>query len=146
MQEDLRALRLSSTCRFLFLVGTRMPESSADDRTPSQHHPLPTYLGGEKQRTCENGLIWTLPTGLGRTLKVRRGVFASTSILWWLRTLHMSILVALVAFSYEIASADHLPPLPVEENFDCETDEESYFEPLESSSTYLPTSASSGTS
>ena len=51
----------------------------------------------------------------------------------------MSILVALVALSYDIASADHLPPLPVEENFDCETDEESYFEPLESSSTYIPT-------
>ena len=105
--RDALTFRADATCRFLFLVGTRMPESSADDRTPSQHHPLPTYLGGEKQRTCDNGLIWTLPTGLGRTLKVRRGVFASTSILWWLRTLHMSILVALVAFSYEIASADH---------------------------------------
>ncbi len=53
------------TCRFLFLVGTRMPESSADDRTPSQHHPLPTYLGGENQRTCANGLIWNIADGAG---------------------------------------------------------------------------------
>ena len=30
-----------------------------------------------------------------------------------------------------MASADHLAPLPVEENFDCETNEESCFEPGE---------------
>ena len=48
-------------------------------------------------------------------------------------------------FSYEIASADHLPPLPVEENFDCETDEESYFEPGVELDLYLPLPRHPGT-
>ena len=53
------------TWRFLFLVSTRMIESSADARDPSQPHPLPTYLGGENQRTCANGLIWNIADGAG---------------------------------------------------------------------------------
>ena len=58
-------------------------ESLADVLHALSAHPLPTYLGGEKQRTCGNGLIWNIAeTGLGRTLKVCRGVFASTSIPW----------------------------------------------------------------
>ena len=50
------------TWRFLFLVSTRMIESSADARDPSRPHPLPR---GENQRTCANGLIWNIADGAG---------------------------------------------------------------------------------
>ena len=52
-------------------------ESLADVLPALSAHPLPTYLGGEKQRTCVNGLIWNIadgarpnPEGLSRSFRV----------------------------------------------------------------------------
>ena len=54
-----------------------MLESLADVLPALSAHPLPTYLGGEKQRTCANGLIWNIadgarpnPEGLSRSFRV----------------------------------------------------------------------------
>ena len=73
----------------------RMIESSRRTRatvlSPTPYLPA-TYLGGEKQRTCQDGRIWnSFPTGLGRTRKVYRGIFASTSILGSVRTVHVDL-------------------------------------------------------
>ena len=65
------------TCRFLFLLRTLTLESLAEVLPALSAHPLPTYLGGEKQRTCGNGLIWNIadgarpnPEGLSRSFRV----------------------------------------------------------------------------
>ena len=65
------------TCRFLFLLRTLTIESLAEVLPALSAHPLPTYLGGEKQRTCANGLIWNIadgarpnPEGLSRSFRV----------------------------------------------------------------------------
>ena len=79
-----------------------MTESLGTFRERSQPYPLPTYLGGEKQRTCPAGRIWIISDGPGpnpEVYPVYRGIFASTSILGSVRTVHMLILVALVTFS-----------------------------------------------
>ena len=53
--------------------------------------PTRTYLGGENQRTCLMAAFGTFPTGLGRTRKIYRGIFASTSILRSVRTVHVDL-------------------------------------------------------
>ena len=80
-----------NTCRFLFLLRDKMTESLARHCGRSQPYPLPTYLGGENQRTCLMAAFGTFPTGLGRTRKVYRGSFASTSILGSVRTVHVDL-------------------------------------------------------
>ena len=54
-----------------------MIESLTELLQGSRPTPLPTYLGGEKQRTCGNGLIWNIadgarpnPEGLSRSFRV----------------------------------------------------------------------------
>ena len=66
-----------TTCGFLFLLRTLTLESLAEVLPALSAHPLPTYLGGEKQRTCANGLIWNIadgarpnPEGLSRSFRV----------------------------------------------------------------------------
>ena len=70
-------LAYANTCRFLFLLRTLTIESLAEVLPALSAHPLPTYLGGEKQRTCGNGLIWNIadgarpnPEGLSRSFRV----------------------------------------------------------------------------
>ena len=53
--------------------------------------PTRTYLGGEISGHVWMAAFGTFPTGLGRTRKVYRGIFASTSILGTVRTVHVDL-------------------------------------------------------
>ena len=53
------------TWRFYFLLGTPMIESLTELLQRSRPTPLPTYLGGEKQRTCLHDRIWNISDGAG---------------------------------------------------------------------------------
>ena len=71
-----RSLRPRSRA-VLFLLRTLTLESLAEVLPALSAHPLPTYLGGENQRTCGNGLIWNIadgarpnPEGLSRSFRV----------------------------------------------------------------------------
>ena len=80
------------TWRFYFLLGTPMIESLTELLQRSRPTPLPTYLGGEKQRTCLHDRIWNISDGaVDRTRKVCRGIFASTSILWSVRSVLVNL-------------------------------------------------------
>jgi hypothetical protein len=68
-----------------------MIESSAGARDRSQPHPLPTYLGVKTSGHVGVAAFGTFPTGLGRTRKVYRGIFASISILGSVRTVHVDL-------------------------------------------------------